>query len=379
VFYVTDDVLLTIEGLQITGGDADGLGGLYGAYDVGGAIYARNAALISNGNAITSNAADIGGGLFVDYSDGVVLNSTSVSSNTAAAGSGGGVYVAESTDVTLHGNTIAGNECPGICWGGGVHLGGSTSVTLTNNLIQDNAGDYGGGLLLDRCDATVSGNRIIANTAYQGGGVMVYFSDPVLGGNIITGNAATSGGGLYLEGNSPMLVNNVVAGNHATAEGSGVYVERSSPHLLHTTIARNTGGDGSGVHVTGLEWDKEYKASHVIMTNTIIASHPVGLMVTEANTATLNATLWYGNGENWESVGALAHAKDYSDDPAFAADGYHLTLGSAALDRGVEGEVTGDIDGDARPQGAGYDIGADELLVRRVYLPLVVRSLQRRQ
>ena len=45
---------------------------------------------------------------------------------------------------------------------------------------------------------------------------------------------------------------------------------------------------------------------------------------------------------------------------------YHLAPGSDAIDAGIDtgaaywGEVIDDIDGEARPKGSGYDIGADE-------------------
>ena len=59
-------------------------------------------------------------------------------------------------------------------------------------------------------------------------------------------------------------------------------------------------------------------------------------------------------------------------DPLFDIDGYHLTDSSPCIDEGTPSIDVGgtpiyapddDIDGDSRPQGAGYDIGADEYVV----------------
>jgi uncharacterized repeat protein (TIGR01451 family) len=59
---------------------------------------------------------------------------------------------------------------------------------------------------------------------------------------------------------------------------------------------------------------------------------------------------------------------DHTGDASFAADGYHLTASSAAIDRGVEAGVKDDIDGDDRPVDGNLDgivkadLGADEFL-----------------
>lgn len=64
---------------------------------------------------------------------------------------------------------------------------------------------------------------------------------------------------------------------------------------------------------------------------------------------------------------------ELTGEPAFADDGYHLTEGSAAIDKGVNAGIASDIDGEARPQRAGFDFGADELPFE-VYLPIVVKN-----
>jgi len=56
---------------------------------------------------------------------------------------------------------------------------------------------------------------------------------------------------------------------------------------------------------------------------------------------------------------------------------YHLQPGSLAIDQGsAVGAPGADFDGQARPAGAGYDIGADEYVAFTsfVYLPIVFKN-----
>jgi hypothetical protein len=99
------------------------------------------------------------------------------------------------------------------------------------------------------------------------------------------------------------------------------------------------------------------------MTNTILVSHSVGISVTGGNTVTVNGVLWYNTPLTVsQSITAVVTVgNQYQGDPAFAADGYHLTAGSPAIDQGVDAGVYADVDLDLRPIGAGFDLGADEV------------------
>jgi len=125
---------------------------------------------------------------------------------------------------------------------------------------------------------------------------------------------------------------------------------------LHTTVARNIGGDGSGIHVTA--------DSGVVVANSILVSHTIGIYVDSGTSAWLEGTLWYENqlntaGAGWISTGTV----NVHGDPAFVdvdAGDYHIRTTSAARDAGVDIDVGDDMDDDPRPQGTGFDIGADE-------------------
>jgi len=309
-----------------------------------------------------------------------------------AQGQGRAIFIsAVGASPVVEGFHIVGGDATGLGgdpWGGdaggGIYVNVATPV-ISGNLIYGNAAYRGGGLFANS-PITLAGNVFIGNVAGSGGGLYLHGQPASLEANVVVSNTATTGdgGGIVLNASDTTLVNTVIADNrldNASRYGSGLYVYGASPRLLHTTVARNSGGDGSGIHVNdpGMPGTQ----SGVAMTNTIVASHTIGIVVTQRNTVTLNATLWHANtGGNWGGTGAITHTNDYSGDPAFVADAthpldaqypYHLTDDSAAIDRGVAAGVVTDLDGDARPIGSGYDLGADEV-PKRVYLPLVLRD-----
>ena len=217
------------------------------------------------------------------------------------SGRGGGIYL-DGSEATLQGNEILNNAATGSGpqgKGGGVFVEGG-SVTIRGNALTRNTGGrdvassmgYGGGMVISDTVALVQDNLITGNRATNspdfalGGGVYAFTSTVRIVGNTISENSLTTGlvgfgGGLYLhyspstvDGNTITdnkagtglqgrgggvrlafcpaftLTNNIIARNAATEYASGVGVAVSTGWIAHNTIADNSGGDGSGVHVS---------------------------------------------------------------------------------------------------------------------------------
>jgi parallel beta-helix repeat protein len=363
---MTQSYTITLTDNTISGNTARDGGGLE-------AVQGGPVSLI--GNTISGNtAAGDGGGLEVSLSSPVSLIGNTISGNTAA-GDGGGLEVSLSSPVSLISNTISGNTAADD--GGGMCLG--HYATLSGNLISGNTviNGRGGGIYIYGDYTTLNGNTIIGNLARQWGGGLALFGDRIaLTGNTIVSNAASYGGGLWVhESQGTALDNNVIADNSCSVMGAGLYMDlRSRLRLRHNSIVHNTGGDGSGVCLA---------EGTVVMTNTILVGHTTGITVAAGSTARLEATLWgsdaWANGADWGGNGTIfTGTVNLWGAPRFvnpAAGDYHLNAGSAAIDAGVNAGVTTDIDGEPRPIGVGYDIGADEYTNEylRLYLPLVLR------
>ena len=117
--------------------------------------------------------------------------------------------------------------------------------------------------------------------------------------------------------------------------------------------------------------------------NTILVGHETGIYVYGiSSTLTMEATLWgagaWANTQDWDiDSGNVTSSTNVLGDPAFVDPDngdYHIGSGSAAIDLGVNAGIDVDIDGQGRPAGGGYDIGADEYYEFAIYLPLALKN-----
>ncbi len=373
VLVIVGSITPIIKELRITGGDAAGQGGDFRG-DGGGGVYVITAKATLDQLTIFSNTAAYGGGVYLNRSDAHVTSSI-IRGNGQDGGNGGGLYLYKSDGAVVSDNSIADNRSAN---GGGMTLNGCKNVLVEKNIIAANvARQEGGGIRLATTIATLRENLISGNQAAYGGGVSLfaYGQQPLFESNRIVFNSSTvRGGGVYFNYVSPAIfVNNIIDDNQSSA-GSGLFIRDSSPQLIYTTIARNRGGSGVAISSESAFFD-----SDVTMTNTIISGHAVGIDVSAGNTVTLASTLWFGNVINRDGAGTINQSGDRNGNPRFAFDGYHLLPGSAAIDHAIDAGVSKDIDGDTRPYGAGYDIGADEfngamIRLKTLFLPVVLRN-----
>jgi len=263
--------------------------------------------------------------------------------------------------------------------GGGAHITGP--ALISDNLFQNNwgcteptsggyeYGGYGGALYLMGTGLQVEGNRFLDNRAARDAGID--YTREALGGAVFVAPYGTV----------VTMTNNIFAGNahcedctayETTVEwyrgGSAVAVEgshsSSTPdaraYLYHNTFADN---QSSAVRIA--------YAAAVTMSHNIFSGHDTDVSNVRTYNytcpaSTLDYTLWWPEKnvvlrDIYNQCSPPTTAHDFTGDPAFAGSSdYHITSGSAAIDRGPGVGVAEDIDGNPRPLGAGFDLGADE-------------------
>ncbi len=331
-------------------------------------------------NSIVSNTAEVGGGAILVQ--GVfTLTGNTVHANRAETG--GGLYLLD--QATLIGNDVRYNVAdPGV--GGGIALESASAVLRGNTVVSNTAlSSGGGGILAISSHFSSERNLIASNTAKDGAGLLVFWnSTAFLDSDAIISNVAThAGGGLCL--NSPNLAltctNVLVAENEALEQGDGIYYDSYDEEpitLIHTTLVNNGGEDGEGIFV------EAHSSATVVLTNSIIAGHGVGISATAGSRVQLESTLWgsgaWANGLDWGGAGEIITGTPEHNlwgDPGFmdpVAGNYHLRRDSIAIDRGIDAGVLHDMDGQRRPLEGGYDLGADEFPPYWHYFPMVRRE-----
>jgi predicted outer membrane repeat protein len=364
---------------------------------------------------IINNSADFGGGLYV-HSGGAALYYTILSNNHANQ-SGGGAYVVEPGAILEQiGGVINHNTAVD---GAGVFVQQGQFRQSSGLIISNTASNWGGGILVAGGSARTTAGQIVDNVAQNaGGGVLVDMGTADLQGSLIKGNFAFEGGGVYvrdLPGSSAYLVGGTLEDNTAANYGGGAYA-LGTLHITGTRFFNNSAYDGSAVEISGTAQARVVNAviagnpatgpfpstnssvrfdsgAHSVVLHTTFgnAAQPLTRalainngVVTVANTIVASYThglTWFGGqlAEDYNlfhatpltvsgSVSSGGHSL-VGPDPLFkgaALGDYHIKGLSPAVNRGANAGVRRDLDGDARPLGGGFDIGADEASVAGV-------------
>ena len=219
-----------------------------------------------------------------------------------SGGDGGGIQ--NMFLLTVINTTVSDNVSD---FGGGIGNSGGEILTLTNSTISNNIAEFGGGISNLGDKATLINCTISGNFASDGGGGMDNSGILELVNCTFTENEAPLGSGIYNYGDQVTLDNTIVAGNLSSDNCEGVI----------TSLGYNLDSDGTCI-TNGVNND--------------ITDVSPGLAVLQDNSGPTHT-----------------HA---------------LLPGSPAIDAGdcSDGTITTDQRGVSRPQGAGCDIGAFELI-----------------
>jgi hypothetical protein len=271
-------------------------------------VFGVNGVTVNISNLVVSSGNTSGYGAGIWNYNGATLNLTNstVSGNTAASYGGGGIYNYGAT-LNLANSTVSGNTAGS---GGGIYNDGGAVITLTNSTVSENAADDGGGI-------------------YNDGGAVITLTN-----STVSGNAADDGGGIDNEGTF---------------------------NLNNSTVSGNSSGFAGGISNSGT----------VNLANSIVANQGSGGDCYGSPFTSAGYNLASDGSCNLTATGDLPNTNPMLDPLALnsgVTQTHALQPGSPAINHipaGVNGcgtTVATDQRGVARPQGAGCDIGAYELI-----------------
>jgi plastocyanin len=322
---------------------SEGIAGTHPERDAG---HPLNSGTVSTCNENTLTNTVSGGGLVTFACSGVITLTAQIviTTNTTIDGSGqtivlngnnaNRIFNVTAGTLTLLNLTLT-NGSSGTNDGGAIYVSSGANLTISNTRIMNSsasASNEGGGIFFDGNTLFITNSQFINNQAVSGGAVRF-------------GSAGTG-----------RIVNTLFARNAANPNGSAIYVGSGGDvTILHATITSPTVASGSALYISS-------NGGNVAnITNTIITSYTTGIERT-GGAVSEEYNLFFGHTQPFNS-GITHGGNSITGTPAFVDpnnDNYHLSDASLAVNRGANFDVTFDIDGDARPQQGGFDIGYDE-------------------
>ncbi|MDY6857447.1 MAG: right-handed parallel beta-helix repeat-containing protein [Thermodesulfobacteriota bacterium] len=201
-------------------------------------------------------------------------------------------------------------------------------------------------------DSVLKGFTITNGNGGFGGGIGCIGAGPTVEKCIISANTGYWGGGVFFWGRTPTITNCNIIDNTAGDSGAGIYCgTNASLTAANCTISDNTAtNNGGGVRVYG---------GAMTAINCVFWGDTAAGVPNEINLPGGTVDITYS-----DIQGGYAGVGNIDEDPLFVGAGdYHLTMNSGCIDSGTASSApSDDIDGDARPQANGYDMGADECL-----------------
>ncbi len=313
----------------------------------------------------------------------LVVNSEhiTIENNTTLNTASSGIGVWHSQEIVIVGNTVeqagvrGGQEC--------ITVAASSGFEVRENHVVDCQKEG-----IDAKDGSFHG-VIVHNVVDHPRAVGIYVDawdkptgDLIISRNIVFDSVESSGlaiasemGGLLT---NVRVENNLAYHNHTYGIEVSACCSVNHPMegivIINNTLYQNGIGWGGGI------LQDNAQAQNVVIRNNLVSQNLTFQIAVAANVPEGTVRVDHNLIDGYRGYEDEVYGDDYVEGEARflnpSAFDFHLSDASLAIDRGspLDAPLT-DLDGDTRPIGSGYDIGADEWQ-RAIYLPMVSAKLE---
>jgi len=320
----------------------DGQAGVGGGYDV-----RDSSATFIDCDFFENEASSNGGALYINNSS-VTLENCSFSQNSARDewGGGGAIFVTGVSILNINDCEFSKNSAAA---GGAILNGYEDTIVIVNSNFEKNSAHKWGGAIFTNASASFTIENCIFtenNANWHGGAIHINWeSSPTITNSIFYQNKAGSGGG-----------------------GGAIWIQPGCfPYITNCTFSRNSAEWKGGAILIGTD-------SIPTITNCIFweDNAPQGPEIIKSHDDVPDPEVNY-----CDIQGGYPGTGNINADPLFVdpVNGdLHIQPGSPCIDKGSsEGAPNVDFEGDIRPWGAGFDMGADEFVPGYIEVTLDIK------